>query len=175
MILSYRQPPILNYPVNQQPTRIDNVFSIVPGEAIRQTYECDQKTCGCGPVYTVVLTEARIIQRFEDHMCCCTGTKVDSMLFLSDISSIKTSVEGSCLRSCDCSCATILCFPVYLLCGLCRCFCSCCSKDSAVPISLNGAFGNEVFTFPHHSVSTALADIPAAAMPHKTSSHRSSN
>ena len=135
----------MNFPITQQPARIDNVFSIVPGEAIRQIYECNQKTCGCGPVYTVVLTEARIIQRFEDHQCCCTGAKVDSMLFLSDISSIKTSVEGNCFRASNCSCVSLLCFPIYLLCGLCRC---CCSKDNPVPISLNGAFGNEVFTFP---------------------------
>ncbi len=168
MILSYRGLPLLNHPVNQQPTQIDNVFSIVPGEAIRKIYQCDQKTCGCGPVYTVVLTEARIIQRFEDHECCSTGPKVDSMLFLSDISSIKTSVERNCLGSCRFSCASVLCFPIYLLCGLCR---SCCSTDSPVPISLNGAFGKEVFTFSKQTVSTALADIPAAAMPHKTSRH----
>jgi hypothetical protein len=68
-------------------------------------------------------------------------------------------------------CLSLLFFPIELLCCCCRCICS---EDIAVPIGLNGAFGTEVFTFSHRNVSQALADIPVAALPHKTSSHNSS-
>lgn len=132
------------------------------------------KICGCGPIHTVTLTDARIIQRFQDYICGCKGDHVDSMLFLSDISSIKDRVEGRPFCRCRCSCAScvlLLCFPIEFLCCFCRC---CCSSDIPVPISLNGAFGIEVFTFSHHVANTALSDIPAAAMPHKISSHKPS-
>ncbi len=82
MILSYRDTIQLTYPpppiIICQPTQIDNVFAIAPGERICQTYQCDERVCECGPVYTVTLTEARIIQRFQDYMCCCKGDYVDS-------------------------------------------------------------------------------------------------
>lgn len=31
------------HPIIQQPTHIDNVFTITSGENVLQTYECDQK------------------------------------------------------------------------------------------------------------------------------------
>jgi len=173
MIPYYRGLIESNQPIIVQPMQINNVFGITPGERILEMYECDQTVCGYGPTYTVTLSDARIIQRFQDHMCCCTCTFVDSMLFLSDISSIKNSVERRCFNPFSCAFFwSALCFPITLLC----CFCSClCAKDIPVPISLKGAFGTEVFTFSHHVVSTALANIPAAAMPHKISGHRPIN
>jgi len=174
MILSYRDTIQLINPapviIIQQPTQIDNVFTITPEEHICQTYECDQRVCGCGPVYTVTLTNARIIERFQDYMCCCKGDYVDSMLFLSDISSIHSSGRGVNYRPCTCSCTLcylVLCWPLEFLCCLCRCFCS---NDIPIPVILNGPFGKEVFTFSHRTVLSALGEIPAAAMPHKTSS-----
>jgi hypothetical protein len=162
MIFNNRKPTRSNYAVLEQPANIKNVFTIVSGEQILQTYECDRKVCGCGPIYTVTLTDARIIQRYQDYCCCCRADHVDQMLFLSDISSIKDRVANRCLSWCSCDC--LLCL-FFLCCCLFQC---CCSKDSAIPISLNGAFGSEVFIFSRRNVERALAEIPAAAMPHKT-------
>ncbi|CAF1473502.1 unnamed protein product, partial [Adineta steineri] len=64
-------------------------------------------------------------------------------------------------------CSVIFC-PFVVLGLLCR---GCCAKSSAVPITLRGAFGTEVFTLPGNEVRNALAAIPAAAIPHKTSRH----
>ena len=156
-------------PVVQQPMNINNVFSITGDETIRRRYECDETVCGCGATYSVTLTDARIIQRYQDHVCGCNGSNVDSMLFLSDISSIKDRVEreGLCPKAgCGVSgCCMCLFFPIGLLC----CLLHKCS-DKGVPITLKGAFGTEVFTLPGGQVRQALADIPAAALPHKVSS-----
>jgi hypothetical protein len=175
MILSCRDLIQSNQPIILQPIQIDNAFFITPGERIRQIYECDVSVCGCGPIYTVTLTDARIIQRLQDHMCCCEGDRIDSMLFLSDISSIKNTFKIRCGTPCvysGAACFLLLCFPIGLLCSLCRLFCS---KDIPKTITLNGAFGKEEFIFSHRDVYAALGDIPAAAMPHKISSHMSSN
>ncbi|CAF1331829.1 unnamed protein product [Adineta steineri] len=96
------------------------------------------------------------------------------MLFLSDISSIKDRVEGAGAGCQGCNLTTLLCSvifcPFVVLGLLCR---GCCAKSSAVPITLRGAFGTEVFTLPGNEVRNALAAIPAAAIPHKTSRHSS--
>ncbi|CAF1194442.1 unnamed protein product [Rotaria sordida] len=47
------------------------------------------------------------------------------------------------------------------------CLCSC-ADTPGKQIGIRGAFGEEVFTFALSDVSSALVDIPAAAMPHKT-------
>jgi hypothetical protein len=175
MILSHRNTIQLNRPIIVQPIQIDNVFAITPEEEMRQIYECDTKVCGCGSTYTVTLTNARIIQRFQDYVCGCKANHVDSMLFLSDISNIKSTGERRCCDPCTATCAScllVLFFPIELLCCFWRCLFS---KDIPIPIALNGAFGKEVFIFSHHAVSSALADIPAAALPHKISSRTPSN
>jgi hypothetical protein len=123
----------------------------------------------------VTLTNARIIQRFQDHMCGMKTNRADSMLFLSDISTIKDTVERKCLtcNGCSCSlCFLLLCFPIGFLCCLSRC---CCAKKTPIPIGFIGGFGTEVFTFSSDNVSQALSDIPAAAMPYKTSNRCSGN
>ncbi len=151
------------YVISEQPQDIKNIFTLAPGETILNTYECDASCCGFGPKYTVTLTDARIIQREKERFCCCCyGAHNDSMLFLSDISSVKNKVEWN---SANCNCTTLLaslvCLGLPLLCVACNC----CKKG--VPITLRGSFGAEVFTLGRSEVISALGEIPKAALPHK--------
>ncbi|CAF1388967.1 unnamed protein product [Adineta ricciae] len=80
--------------ITEQPDSFNTVFALAPQERISNIYECDDRRCGCGSQYTVALTNARIIQRRADSCCgCCSQGYIDSMLFLSDISSISTRVN----------------------------------------------------------------------------------
>ncbi|CAF1467158.1 unnamed protein product [Adineta ricciae] len=80
--------------ITEQPDTFNTVFALAPQERISNIYECDDRRCGCGSKYTVALTNERIIQRRADSCCgCCSQGYIDSMLFLSDISSISTRVN----------------------------------------------------------------------------------
>ncbi|UJR14108.1 hypothetical protein I4U23_001104 [Adineta vaga] len=85
-------------PVTSQPT--NSIFRISETEDLRQTYECEQKACGCGPTYTVDLTKTRLIQTRQDHLCGCQTDRSDSMIFLSDISYIETNPKCVSFDSC---------------------------------------------------------------------------
>jgi hypothetical protein len=151
--------------ISRQPQAVDNVFALAHQEQIQRTYVKEPGGCGCGPTFTVHLTNARIIQRRQDYACCGTGQHVDTMLFLSDISTMSDTViaRTSC-PSLDC-CSIISC--------LCLCFCGpCCRDRGGKEIGIHGAFGEEIFTFARVDVSSALVEIPAAAMPHKTARHQ---
>ncbi len=115
-----------------------------------------QGACGCGPKFTITLTDARLIQRRQECSCCGTGPRFDTMLFLSDISSITDSVMGKCCGLCNCNCCC------------CCCCSSCCAGTNGKEISFTGPFGTLVFTFDKNDVPHALVHIPAAALPHKT-------
>lgn len=108
---SNRSPNV--YVISEQPQDIKNVFTLASGERILNSYECDDRCCGFGPKYNVTLTDARIIQR-EKHLCFCCfyRARADSMLFLSDISSITNKVEYDNLVKLICS----LCIPNIVLC-----------------------------------------------------------
>jgi hypothetical protein len=125
----------------------------VPGEQVLKSYVHEQGCCGCGPTFTVTLTDARLIQRGQDYACCGTGHRVDKMLFLSDISTITDFVAGGC-------------------CAPCGCCCSSCCAGTGKDISFIGPFGTQVFTFNKQDVPDALLKIPAAAMPHKITEQR---
>ncbi len=144
--------------INQQPQVINNVFGIVPNENILRVYECETGACGCGPKYTVTLTDARLIQRGQGCSCCETGPHIDTMLFLSDISSITDSVVGKGCCSCGCGCDS-----------------SCCAGTAAKQIGFTGPFGTLVFTFNVNDILNALVQIPAAALRHKTSQPKDSS
>jgi len=122
-----------------------------------KTYIYEQGSCGCGPTFSITLTDSRLIQRRQDCACCGAGPRSDTMLFLSDISTITDSVGGK-------SCSPRSCNPCS--CSLCGCS-SCCAAIGGKEIGLTGSFGTEVFTFASKDVSDALFQIPAAALPHK--------
>jgi hypothetical protein len=149
----------------RQPQAVDNAFALAPQEQIQRTYIKKPGGCGCGPTFTVHITNARIIQRRQDYSCCGTGEKTDSMLFLSDISTMSNTVmKRSGCPSLDCG---------SILCCILLCFCEpCCRGQGGKEIGIRGAFGEEVFTFAKGDVSSALKEIPVAAMPHKTATHR---
>jgi hypothetical protein len=142
--------------IQQQPQTINNIFGIVPNEKILHQYRSETGCCGCGSTYTITLTDARLIQRQEDCACCGTNPHVDQMLFLSDISSITDFVAGRCFSPCSCCCSS-----------------SCCT--SAKQIGFVGPSGTLVFTFNINDIQNALVQIPAAAMPHKTSQPKHSS
>jgi hypothetical protein len=149
------------YVISEQPQDIENIFTLGSGEKILNTYECDDRCCGFGPKYVVTLTDARIIQREKRRCCCCHGARVDSMLFLSDISSIKNKVEYNCVHL-----IFGILLPNILLCCL-PLLCTACHCIKGVPITLHGPFGAEVFTLDRSVVLSALGEIPKAALPHK--------
>ena len=139
---------------SEQPQVAANIFAMAPSEKVHRIFVKKPGGCGCGPTYTVTLTDARLIQRYQEYACCGDGRRVDNMLFLSDISAISDSVMA---RSCcpSCNCCVIL------------CACCCCRGSYGKAIGIRGAFGEEVFIFALEDVPSALADIPAAAMPYK--------
>ncbi|CAF3572630.1 unnamed protein product [Rotaria socialis] len=159
--MAYRQAVV------EQPQEIENVFRVSSDEKILQVYECDDRCCGCGPKYKVELTDARIIQRRKNKVCCCSCYHTDSMLFLSDISSVKDKPEN------DCRC---LANPCSMLCCLFFTCCPCivCCLHRGIEVAFRGGFGQEVFTFSRSQVNDALSTIPIAAIPHKTSSGNNS-
>ncbi|CAF3707808.1 unnamed protein product [Rotaria socialis] len=140
--------------MTQQPRQIENVFGLGNGEKVLNEYAYESSSCGCGPSYKVYLTDARIIQRGQEKSGCCTTHQVDSMLFLSDISTISNYAQRQ-----TCNIWDIICCPCSIL--------SCCFT-AGKPISIRGAFGQEVFMFAVADVNRALADIPQAALPIKT-------
>ncbi|CAF4464921.1 unnamed protein product [Rotaria socialis] len=151
--------------IREQPREIDNIFALGSGEKISRVYVKKPGGCGCEPTFTVTLTDARILQRRQDWACCGTGTRVDNMLFLSDISTISDAASGR--SSCpSLNCCSIICCIMCCICGLC------CKNSRGKEIAIRGGFGEEIFTFALADVPSALADIPAAAIPHKTSLHR---
>ena len=142
--------------IDGQPQASTNVFALAPSEQVHKIFVKESGGCGCGPTYTVTLTDARLLQRQQDYACCGDGARVDQMLFLSDISAISDRVSK---RSC---------LPPLNLCGIICCLCAiCCKSNAAVPVGIRGSFGEEVFTFGRKDIPSALADIPAAAMPFK--------
>ena len=160
-----RRPNPTYNPISEQPQAIDNTFQLGPGERIVQTYECDERCCGCGDNFTVTLTDERVIQRRQNKTCCCSGGNADLMVFLSDISALQ--IEKTCCKSCHCSCD--LCS--LLMCCLCLPFflCSGCCRNQGIPVSIDGAYGSRIFTFDRKSCIQAMGDIPVAAIPHKPS------
>ena len=139
--------------VDGQPKASGNVFALAPSEQVHKTFVKESGGCGCGPTYTVTLTDARLLQRQQEYACCGQGARVDQMLFLSDISAISDSVSK---RSCCPSCS---------LCCICACFCK---DNAAVPVAIRGSFGEEVFVFGRNDLPSALAEIPAAAIRART-------
>ncbi|CAF4443116.1 unnamed protein product, partial [Rotaria magnacalcarata] len=151
--------------IREQPRQIDNIFALGPDEKISRVYVKKSGGCGCEPTFTVTLTDARILQRRQDWACCGTGKRVDNMLFLSDISAISDAALGR--NSCpSLNCSSIIC---CILCCICA---PCCKSSRGKDIAIRGAFGEEIFTFALADIPSALADIPAAAIPHKTSLRR---
>ena len=132
--------------IPQQPQEIENVFGIAAGETILQTYNTDERCCGCGQNYRVILTDARITQRRKYIMRCCTCNHTDSMFFLSDISSIIDPVDPNCLHLCN---------PFYLLHFMVGVLC--CSNRGK-PVGLWGGFGLEIFTFDYRQVKNAIGN-----------------
>ena len=142
--------------VNGQPQAPGNIFALAPSEQVHRIFVKKPGGCECGPTYTVTLTDARLLQRYQEFACCGQGARLDQMLFLSDISAISDYVAK---RSCCPSCS--LCCILFCLCALC---CKCSSEKL---IGIRGAFGEEVFVFDLKDIPSALAEIPAAAMPYK--------
>ena len=142
--------------VDGQPQAPANIFALAPSERVHRIFVKEPGGCGCGPTYTVTLTDARLLQRHQEYACCGDGARVDQMLFLSDISAISDFV------------ARKTCCPPCTLCGILCCLCACCCTcNPAKLIGIRGGFGEEVFTFGRKDVPNALAEIPAAAMPYK--------
>ncbi|CAF1221543.1 unnamed protein product [Rotaria sordida] len=144
--------------VQQQPQEIKNVFGINSGEHILKTYECDETCCGCGDKYTVTLTNTRLIQRRKSKSCCCSCGRIDSMLFLSDISTVDYGAR---------SCLNLLCS--YGCSFLCLIYCCACCCNIGAPISFRGGYGEQMFTFNRKDLADALVDVPNAATPQKAS------
>ena len=71
--------------VDGQPQAPANIFALAPSEQVHRIFVKEPGGCGCGPTYTVTLTDARLLQRHQEYACCGDGARVDQMLFLSDI------------------------------------------------------------------------------------------
>lgn len=135
------------------------MFPLGPGEETKRIFtKQPDGCCGRGPTIRVTLTDARVIQHRQEYACCGTGPAYDKMVFLSDISVVgKGAVGQAQCTSCN-----------PLVCLLSCCCTSCCDGSPGVPITFHGAFGHETFTFTAQDAVIALAEIPIAAMPHKT-------
>lgn len=125
-----------------------------------RTYECDETCCGYGDEYSVVLTNARLIQRKKNKVCCTCHT-IDSMVFLSDIGAANLGQQACCnckfLSLKTCSTEFIMCLVLGWMC----CWCSCRNRGREIPF--RGGFGQENFTFDTKDLREALIDIPNAA------------
>lgn len=134
------------------------MFPLGPGEQTKRIFtKQPDGCCGTGSSVVVTLTDARVIQHYQEHRCCGKGPAYDKMVFLSDISTVGQGVAGQA------QCTS--CNPLACLIGCC---CGACCKGSpGFPVTFRGAFGHETFTFTPQDAMIALAEIPIAALPHK--------
>lgn len=141
---------------------ITNTFGPVDNEAVQKIYVCEVgcSRC-CGPKMTNVLTNKRLLSRYENVGCCrcASNNHSDASLFLENVEVMREAANHctwmKLLRSCfTCTC---VCFILSYFCRGCCC-------DNPQDLELAVGYGYETFTFKEQDFGMATMDVTRAIM-----------
>jgi hypothetical protein len=139
-------------PVHQQPNiNFHNSFGLTNDEQYLKLYECQEGCSSCGPKTSTMLTNHRLITRFEQKVGCCSKTHIDTSLFLSDIELMR---EGGTSLGCIGSC--LACIRMVMS---CQC---CCERPKPLTFGLGNSV--EILNFNKNDALGAATEITTAVV-----------
>jgi hypothetical protein len=136
--------------VNQPQHFIANSFGMFNGETLLHDWKLEQGCCGCAGSYYTTLTDTRLLNRYEECVCCsccCDPAHNDSAIFLHDIAQM---VEATQARGC-----------LNILCAKCCVFCPCCCRGPKI-LQVRGSFSSYILHLTKHDVAIAKPAIAEA-------------
>ena len=156
-----RPPSTTSRVITQQPyvyrQPVKNSFNLLASEKVYREWEYSDNVCCCDNRYSTVLTDIRLLTRYEEHVCCATCSEpshTDSAISLSDITQIR-ECRGEQPTFFFLLWMTLTCaWPCYVL---RRIFCP---KPKCLEVF--GAFGSEIVRFRKEDMTMAQVDLPTS-------------
>ncbi|CAF4169591.1 unnamed protein product, partial [Adineta steineri] len=136
---------------------INNSFALLPSEKVYREWEYKDNLCCCNNGYYTVLTDIRLLTRYQEYMCCggCSDpAHTDSAIFLHNIDQMR-ECRGEQPTFFFLLWMTLICaWPCYVV---RRIFCP---KPKCLEVF--GSFGSEMIRFDKDDMPIAQVDISTA-------------
>lgn len=148
--------------ITRQPSQvyhrpIKSSFGLIASEKIYREWSYSDNSCCCADSYHTILTDIRLLNRYEEYICCvdCSEpSRTDSSIFLSDIDQMR-ECRGEQPTFGFLLCVTLTCtWPCYIL---RRIFCP---KPKCLEVF--GVFGSDLVRFKQEDISMAQIDLSTA-------------
>ncbi|CAM4744539.1 unnamed protein product [Rotaria magnacalcarata] len=135
----------------------NNTFNLVASEKVLREWDYDDNLGCCNSSYHTVLTDIRLLTRYQEYMCCddaSDSSHTDSAIFLRDIDQIR-ECRGEQPTFFFLLWMTLICaWPCYIL---RRIFCP---KPKCLEVF--GRFGSEIVRLRRDDMSAAQVDLSTA-------------
>jgi hypothetical protein len=138
---------------------MNNTFNLLASEKVYREWEYSDSTCCCADSYYTVLTDIRLLTRYQEYVCCANCSEpshTDSAIYLRDIAEMRECRSEQPTFFFLLWMTLICAWPCYVIRRIC------CPKPKCLEVL--GTFGSEIVRMKKEDMAVAQIDISTAAI-----------